>query len=52
MNLGLGQAASQVSAFLRSIILAGLMRPADYGVVAACAMTLPLLEMAATEAQV
>jgi O-antigen/teichoic acid export membrane protein len=45
LKLGFGQVISQVCSFARSIILARLISPANFGIAATFAMTFSLLEM-------
>jgi O-antigen/teichoic acid export membrane protein len=45
LKLGFGQVVSQVCSFIRSIILARLISPANFGIAATFAMTFSLLEM-------
>src|SRR5579859_4154041 len=45
VNLGTGQVVVQVCSFVRSVILARLISPKDFGIAAIFAMTFSLLEM-------
>lgn len=45
LKLGFGQVVAQVCSFIRSIILARLISPANFGIAATFAMTFSLLEM-------
>jgi O-antigen/teichoic acid export membrane protein len=45
MHLSLGQAATQASSFVRSIILARLISPADFGIAATLGITIQVIEM-------
>jgi O-antigen/teichoic acid export membrane protein len=45
LNLSVGQIVSQACAFLRSVILARLISPANFGIAATFAMTFYLLDM-------
>ena len=45
VNLGLGQAATQACSFARSVIVARLISPENFGIAALFATTLALLEM-------
>ena len=45
LNLALGQVATQSCSFVRSVIIARLISPADYGIAAVFATILSLLEM-------
>ena len=44
-HLSLGQAATQASSFVRNIILARLISPADFGIAAILGVTLQMVEM-------
>jgi O-antigen/teichoic acid export membrane protein len=44
-QLALGQVASQACSFLRNLIIARVVSPADFGIAATFAMTLSLMEM-------
>ena len=44
-QLALGQVASQACSFLRNLIIARVISPADFGIAATFAMTLSLMEM-------
>jgi O-antigen/teichoic acid export membrane protein len=46
VKIGLGQVFSQGCSFLRNVIVARLITPADFGIAATFAMTLSLVEMA------
>lgn len=46
LHLSTGQVVSQVSSFVKNLIIARLISPADYGIAAIFAMTFSLLEMA------
>jgi O-antigen/teichoic acid export membrane protein len=45
MGLGAGQAVAQFSSFVKSVILARLLSPADFGIASIFALALSLLEM-------
>ncbi|MGD1082666.1 MAG: oligosaccharide flippase family protein [Candidatus Sulfotelmatobacter sp.] len=45
LHLGTGQAISQASSFVKSLIVARLISPADFGIAAIFAMTFSLMEM-------
>jgi len=45
LNLGIGQVVSQASSFIKNLIMARLISPADFGIAAIFAMTFSLLEM-------
>ena len=45
VKIGLGQVFSQGCSFLRNVIVARLITPADFGIAATFAMTLSLVEM-------